>query len=393
MSAGAPLRVAVIAGEESGDLLGADLVRALAISLGEEPELFGVGGQHLAGLGLRTLFDPEEIALMGFSAVVARLPQLVRRIATTAHALADARPDVLITIDSPDFSLRVAKKVRALAPDIPVVHYVCPSVWAWRPGRAAHMAAFVDHVLCVLPFEVEVLRRLGGPPATYVGHRLVHDPAVVTAAERQRAKVPPAAGETIRLLVLPGSRRSELKRLTEPFGETVAIMQQRGLTLDLTIPTLPHLQQTLAEATRDWVTAPTIVTGAAQKYAAFGTADAALAASGTVSLELALAGVPLVSCYKADPLFKFAYSLLTTWTGSLPNLVADYPVVPEYYDSFLSPGLVARQPERLVADTPQRAAQRAGFADIARAMATERPAGEIAAEAVASLLGQRKTAP
>ncbi|MEP1292955.1 MAG: lipid-A-disaccharide synthase, partial [Nitratireductor sp.] len=254
-------------------------------------------------------------------------------------------------------------------------------------------AAFVDHVLCVLPFEVEVLRRLGGPPATYVGHRLVHDPAVVTAAERQRAKVPPAAGETIRLLVLPGSRRSELKRLTEPFGETVAIMQQRGLTLDLTIPTLPHLQQTLAEATRDWVTAPTIVTGAAQKYAAFGTADAALAASGTVSLELALAGVPLVSCYKADPLFKFAYSLLTTWTGSLPNLVADYPVVPEYYDSFLSPGLVARQLERLVADTPQRAAQRAGFADIARAMATEGRAGEIAAEAVASLLGQRKTAP
>ncbi|MVA97883.1 lipid-A-disaccharide synthase [Nitratireductor sp. CAU 1489] len=393
MNTNPPVRIAVVAGEESGDLLGADLVRALASSLGKEPQLVGVGGQHLAGLGLRTLFDPDEIALMGFTAVVARLPQLARRIATTARALAEARPDVLITIDSPDFSLRVAKKFRSIAPNIPIVHYVCPSVWAWRPGRAERMAAFVDHVLCVLPFEVEVLRRLGGPPATYVGHRLVHDPAVEAAADRQRAKKPAAAGEAVRLLVLPGSRRSELKRLMEPFGETVAIMTRRGLTIDLTIPTLPHLQETVATATRDWATAPKIVTAAEGKYDAFGAADAALAASGTVSLELALVGVPMVSCYKADLLFKLAYSFLTTWTGSLPNLVADYPVVPEYYDAFLRPGLVARQLERLAADTPQRAAQRAGFADITKAMATDRPAGELAAEAVKNLLYQRKTAP
>ncbi|WP_127598516.1 lipid-A-disaccharide synthase [Nitratireductor alexandrii] len=393
MSAAAPLRIAVIAGEESGDLLGADLVRTLADAFGHAPQLVGVGGQHLAGLGLRSLFDPEEIALMGFTAVVARLPQLARRIATTARALAEIRPDVLITIDSPDFSLRVAKSLRKRAPDIPIVHYVCPSVWAWRPGRAARMAAFVDHVLCVLPFEVDVLRRLGGPPATYVGHRLVHDPAIKAAAAHQRAKKPAMAGEAVKLLVLPGSRRSELRRLTEPFGKTVALMQQRGLKLDVTIPTLPHLQETLATTTRDWASVPNIVTTTQCKYDAFGQAHAALAASGTVSLELALAGVPLVSCYKADLLFKFAYSFLTTWSGSLPNLVADYPVVPEYYDAFVSPDLLARQLERLVADTPQRTAQRAGFAEIARAMATERPAGELAAETVKTLLNQRKTAP
>ncbi|HRP78868.1 MAG TPA: lipid-A-disaccharide synthase, partial [Aquamicrobium sp.] len=153
MSAARPLRIGIVAGEESGDLLGADLIAALSRLTGRPVELVGVGGRHLGSAGLTPLFDGSEIALMGITAVLRDLPRLMRRIGQTASAIAAAKPDCLITIDSPDFSLRVARKVRAAAPKIPIIHYVCPSVWAWRPGRAPAMRAYVDRVLCVLPFE------------------------------------------------------------------------------------------------------------------------------------------------------------------------------------------------------------------------------------------------
>src|SRR6185437_270644 len=185
MTASPPLRIAIVAGEESGDLLGADLVRALQRATGRDVELMGIGGRHLQALGLKPLFDGSEIALMGFTAILRDLPRLIRRIGETARAIAAAKPDCLITIDSPDFSLRVTAKVRALNPDIPIVHYVCPSVWAWRPGRAKAMRPAVDRVLCILPFEVSELDRLGGPPGTYVGHRLTQEPGVIAASSAQ----------------------------------------------------------------------------------------------------------------------------------------------------------------------------------------------------------------
>ena len=153
MSAARPLKIGIVAGEESGDLLGADIVAALKAATGREVELVGVGGRHLQALGLKPLFDAGDIALMGFSAVFRDLPRLIRRIGETARAIAAEAPDCLITIDNPDFTLRVAKKVRAANPAIPIVHYICPSVWAWRPGRAAAMKPYVDHILCILPFE------------------------------------------------------------------------------------------------------------------------------------------------------------------------------------------------------------------------------------------------
>ena len=169
MTAG-PLRIAIVAGEESGDLLGADLIAALKAKTGREIRLVGLGGRHLKALGLTPPFDASEIALMGFSAVLAGLPRLIRRIGQVASLIATEKPDCLVTIDSPDFSLRVAKKVCAANPTIPIVHYVCPSVWAWRPGRAPAMKPYVDHILCILPFEAKALERLGGPQGTYVGH-------------------------------------------------------------------------------------------------------------------------------------------------------------------------------------------------------------------------------
>ena len=203
----APLKIAVVAGEESGDLLGADLIAAMMGASGRPVELTGVGGGHLQALGLVSLFDPGSIALMGLSAVVKDLPSLIAKIRRTADAIIAAKPDVLIIIDSPDFTHRVARGVRARLPDLPIVDYVCPSVWAWRPKRAKAMSSYVDHVLCLLPFEVEALARLDGPKGTYVGHRLTSDEGLKAAWTAQSVRTPDPANPV--LLILPGSRRSD----------------------------------------------------------------------------------------------------------------------------------------------------------------------------------------
>lgn len=377
-----PLHIAIVAGEESGDLLGADLAKALRSSQDGALELSGVGGQHLQAMGLRSLFDPSEIALMGFSAVVRRLPKLIARINQTARAIIKAQPDCLVIIDSPDFTHRVARKVRAAAPAIPIVNYVCPSVWAWRPGRAGRMTSYIDHVLTILPFEPDVLQELNGPAATFVGHRLVQDDSIRRAAERQSVRKRPSAGETRNLLVLPGSRSSEVSALLEDFGKTVTILASRGHQLNVLVPTVPHVAERVHRETADWLVKPQIIENFDRKWQAFGEADAALAASGTVLLELALAGVPAISTYRSDPLFRLAASMITTWTGALPNLIADRVVIPEYYDRMIRPGLLARKLERLMIDGPDRAVQLEGYSEIADRMKTPRPSGELAADVV-----------
>ncbi|MGS1093330.1 lipid-A-disaccharide synthase [Aquamicrobium terrae] len=382
-----PLRIAIVAGEESGDLLGADLVRALEQATGRKVELIGVGGRHLESLGLKSLFNAGEVALMGISAIVRDLPRLIRRIGQTAAAIAGSGPDCLITIDSPDFSLRVAKKVRAAAPSIPIVHYVCPSVWAWRQGRAAAMRPYVDRILCILPFEVEELGRLGGPPGTYVGHRLTQDPGVARAAAGQDGPRDLSPDRTKTLLLLPGSRRGEVGRLLEPFGETVTELRKRGHSLRLLLPTVPHVAAMVEKTVAGWQFKPEITADPEAKWRAFAEADAALIASGTVSLELALSGVPMVSCYKLDPIIKpVAPLLLKIWSASLPNLIADRAIVPEFYDRFVRPQMLARQIEALFMEGGMRAWQKDGFAEVRRRMATERPAGAIAADAVLELV-------
>lgn len=380
-----PLKIAIIAGEESGDLLGADLVRALRAD-GREVELMGVGGRHLVEQGLASLFPAEKIALMGVSAILLDLPQLIRRISTTASAIVAAKPDCLITIDGPEFTLRVARKVRAAAPDIPTIHYVCPSVWAWRPGRAADMKAFIDEVLCILPFEAAELKRLGGPPGVYVGHRLTRDPGVIEAAAMQAGPRDLADDREKTLLVLPGSRRGEVSRLIGPFGETVDILRARGHRVRLLLPTVPHVAELVRSSTANWKLQPEILLDPAEKWRAFGQADAALIASGTVSLELALCGVPMVPCYKLDPLARILRRLVTAWSALLPNLIADRAVVPEMIDFMVRPPMMARYIEALMGDTELRRWQKAGLAEVSRRMATDRAPGEVAAEAVLSMV-------
>ena len=377
-----PLKIAILAGEESGDLLGADIVEALKRETGREVHLVGIGGRHLQALGLVPLFDGSEIALMGLSAILRDLPRLMRRISQTAKTVADEKPDCLITIDSPDFSLRVAKKVRAIDPVIPIIHYVCPSVWAWRPGRAVAMKPYVDHILCILPFEVKELSRLGGPPGTYVGHRLTHDPGVLGAARAQGLPRDLSGDRVKTLLVLPGSRRGEVHRLIGSFGETVSILRARGHNLRLLLPTVPHVADLVRTSVARWDERPEIILDPERKWQAFGKADAALIASGTVSLELALSGVPMISCYRFDPIMRMVQSLITVWSAALPNLIADRPVVPESYNQYVRPHYLARQLEALFSDTAYRAWQKDGFGEVARRMATDKPSGDIAADVV-----------
>ncbi|MDB5525238.1 MAG: lipid-A-disaccharide synthase [Rhizobium sp.] len=388
---GAPLTVAIVAGESSGDLLGADLIAALKVESGRQIALVGVGGPALSEQGLTSLFHFSEIAIMGFVAVVKKLPRLLSLIGRTADAIIAARPDVLIIIDSPDFTHRVAKKVRKALPDLPVVNYVCPSVWAWKEYRAPAMRAYVDHVLAVLPFEPEAMARLDGPPTTYIGHRLRALPELLqvreTLIERRRGMV----SEVSNILLLPGSRNHEIRRLLPIFGETIKVLASRGTHCRLLLATVPYQQESVRELTQGWQQQPEIFVGEAAKWQAFAEADVALAASGTVLLELALAGIPTISTYKTDVLIRMVLARIKAWSGALPNLIADYPVVPEYFDEFIRPTALARWLERLGTDTPDRAAMLTGFQEVFDRMATERAPGEHGAAIILDLLHNKKT--
>ncbi|WP_034854651.1 lipid-A-disaccharide synthase [Sinorhizobium sojae] len=384
-------KLAVIAGEVSGDLLGADLVRALRGRVGGAVDLVGVGGEALEAEGLVSLFDYSELSIMGFSQVLARLPKLLQRIRQTASAIIAARPDALVIIDSPDFTHRVARRVRAALPELPIIDYVCPSVWAWKPERAPRMRAYVDHVLAVLPFEPEVMQTLGGPPTTYVGHRLAADVNVLAVLQERLVNQQSGEARTGKTcLLLPGSRASEVSRLLPIFREAVEELAGRHRDMRFLLPTVPRQEGRVRELTASWKVQPEISVSADRKWQAFAEADAALAASGTVVLELALAGVPVVSIYYADWLVTLLHSRIRIWTAALPNLIADFPVVPEYFNRAIRPAALARWFERLSGDTAQRRAMLDGFAIVQERMATDRPPSESAADVVFDYLQSKK---
>ncbi|OLP60013.1 lipid-A-disaccharide synthase [Xaviernesmea oryzae] len=378
MSAFSPLTVAVVAGEVSGDLLGGDLIRALKRATEKPLRLVGVGGEDLQREGLVSLFDYSELSIMGLSQVLARLPKLIRRIRQTADAIIAARPDVLVIIDSPDFTHRVAKRVRAALPELPVIDYVCPSVWAWKEYRAVKMLGYIDHVLAVLPFEPEVMARLGGPRTTYIGHRLAQDPQVLDVRAHQTTKTGEER-EPKTCLLLPGSRGSEITRLLPEFRAAMAVLRERHPTMRFLLPTVPRHEARVRAIIADWADKPEVRAGTDAKWQAFAEADAALAASGTVILELGLCGIPVVSTYRADWLITLMQRRIRIWTGALPNLIADYPLVPEYFNESIRAGALARWIERLAFDTPQRRTMREGFDLVMARMQTPVPPGEAGA--------------
>ena len=385
------LKIAFIVGEESGDALAADLLAALRAAYDGEIAAIGVGGPQLQALGLETLFDPHEIALFGLTSVLAKLPRLLSLIRSASAKITEENPDCLIIVDSPDFTHRVAKRVRAARPGIAILNYVCPSVWAWRQGRAKVMRTYVDEVLAILPFEPDFLANLGGPPATYVGHRLASDPLILKAHEAQSAIELDRFADwkrPIRLLCLPGSRRGEIERHMGVIGETLADLQQRGRKVQVRTQTLPKHEALVRRLSKDWPIQPEISTDMAGREAAFSTADAALAASGTVTLELALAGIPAVSIYRLDPVMRLFRRSVKIWTASLPGLIADQPIIPEFFDEMIRPGKLARELEKLARPGPCRDAQLQGFELVRERLRTERPSGELAAGRVLEWIGK-----
>jgi lipid-A-disaccharide synthase len=354
------LSVFIVAGEESGDRLGGALMQALSRRFDGPITFEGVGGRDMAAQGLHSLFPIEDIAIMGFIAIPLRLADILRRIRETVAAVVAMQPDVLVIIDSPDFSHRVARRVRAAAPSIPIVDYVSPTVWAWRPGRARAMRTYVDHVLALLPFEPAAHARLGGPPCTYVGHPLVESATALRPnpdEARRRDASPPV------VLVLPGSRTSEIKRLLAVFGEAASLLAQRNGPLELILPTVPRQLQRVTKETASWPTRPRIIVDAEQKAAAFRTARAALAASGTVTLELAIAGVPAVVAYTASLIEELIVRpLIKVETIVLTNLVLDEKVMPEFVQRQVRAERLAAALASLIDDTPERNKQLRAFA-------------------------------
>ena len=385
-----PLTIAVIAGEVSGDLLGADLIAALKRQHDGPVSLIGVGGDGLEAEGLHSLFDFSELSIMGITQVLAKLPSLIRRIRQTADAIIAARPDLLLIIDSPDFTHRVAKRVRKALPDLPVVNYVCPSVWAWKEYRATAMLGYVDHVLAILPFEPEVMGRLGGPPTSFVGHRLTVDADMLETRARRaaRAAAPDASGRRT-VLILPGSRGGEIRKLLPVFGQAAEEFVRRNGDTRLLLPTVPRQEALVRAMVKDWSLPVEIAAGPAAKWQAFAEADAALAASGTVILELGLAGIPVISAYKADWLIRLMHARIKAWSAALPNLIADYVVVPEYFNEVVRPANLARWLERLSTDTPERRAMLAGFDLVRDHMTTDRPPGAVAADIVLQVMADK----
>lgn len=332
------LRVALVAGEHSGDQLGFKLMRALREATGGAAEFSGVGGEAMEAEGLKSLFPMSDIAVMGILPVIARLPTVLARIRQTAEALIASPPDILVIIDSPDFTHRVAKRVRAVLPKLPVVDYVSPTVWAWRPGRAKKMRAYVDCVLALLPFEPAAHERLGGPRCVYVGHPLIERLAEFrpNADEARRRETTPTS-----VLVLPGSRRSEISRLMDDFGAALGLLAAEIGPIEVTLPTLPHIEAEVRARAISWPVTPNIVLGEAAKFATYRTARVALAASGTATLELALAGVPMVGAYKVSRVEELLKYIVKVPSILLPNLILREKAIPEILQHDCTPEALA----------------------------------------------------
>ncbi len=381
------LHICVVVGEESGDAMGAAIVNALRDRLGTDVGLHisGTGGDALQAAGLRSIFPLADIAVMGISAVIARLPLILRRIADATRHVVETKPDLLLVIDSPDFTHRVAKRVRQAEPAIPIVKVVSPSVWAWRPGRAKAMAAYVDRLLAILPFEPAVHERLGGPPTTYIGHPLIERLNELRPPGGDNTEILPAAP----VLLLPGSRAGEIARHMSLFGEVVEKVEARHPGVEFVLPAVPRVRGAIEDALREW-SRPVRVVEPGKKYEAMRTARAALAVSGTVTLELALARLPMVVAYRLDPIVA-----RLRWLGSvpsivLPNLVIGRNAFPEFVHEDATVDALTDALLPLLDSGPVRDAQLVAADEVVAAMVGDGVApSDIAARAILDLLSER----
>lgn len=363
----------IVAGEPSGDQLGGKLMAALKTACNGKITIEGVGGEAMEAQGLRSLFSLADITVMGLLAILKRYPQLRRRALETVEAVLAAEPDAVVIIDSPEFTHRVASRIRKARPDIPIIDYVSPSVWAWRPGRAKRMKRYVDHVLALLPFEPEAHERLGGPKCTYVGHPLIEKSDWIRKLDTEALIEKLNLDRSLPVLVmLPGSRASEVRILREPFKGALEQLEEKIGKFEILVPIVPSVRPLVEEMLEPWGKRVHFLDGEEDKFRSFRLANAALAASGTVTLELALAGTPMVVGYRVEPLtapvIRF---LIKAQSIVLANLILGRNAFPEFIQELCTPGKLADALEPLMADSTERQAQLDALEDVYAKMVVE----------------------
>ncbi|EHM03344.1 lipid-A-disaccharide synthase [Acetobacteraceae bacterium AT-5844] len=369
--------VYLVAGEASGDLLGARLIAALRAA---RPDLTfaGVGGDRMAEQGFSSLFPMRELAVMGLAEVLPNIRRLSRRLDETVADIMARRPAVVVTIDSPGFGLRVAARVRPKG--FRILHYVAPQVWAWRPGRVKRIAKEVDRILALLPFEAPFFEK-AGIPVDFVGHSILESGADKGDAVRFRALHGIAPDERV-VLVMPGSRRSEVGRLLPTFGAALKLAAARVPKLRPVVPLAGPVEETVRAAAADWHPPPILVRDISEKYDAFAAAEVGLIKSGTSSLEVALAGVPMVVGYRVNPLTAaIVRRLIKVEHVSIVNLLAKRSIIPELLQQDCTPEKLSAELVRLLTDPAAAAAQREGFATVFDML---RPEGGIPSHAAAT---------
>jgi len=356
------MRIFLVAGEASGDRLGAALMAALK-TLRPDVTFDGIGGALMAEQGLTSRFPMEELSVFGIAEVLPKYRHLKRRISETARAVINTTPDVMITIDAPDFSLRVARLVKA-ASDIRTVHYVAPSVWAWRPGRAEKMAKSIDQVLALLPFEPKYMEA-AGMRCDFVGHPLVAEP-LASADEIHQFRAETGINDAPVLLVLPGSRRGEVSRLCPIFAEALRPVIAKTPNIRIVVPAARAVASAVTEAVQNWPGNPVVLDPSgmtneaeiARKRAAFGAANFALAASGTVSLELAATATPMVIAYDMNWItWQIMSRMARIDTVTLVNLINGANVIPEFLGPACKPDAVATALNELISKEAAQAVQ------------------------------------
>ncbi len=378
--------VYMVAGEPSGDALGAPLMAALTGAAGGDVAYAGIGGPLMEKEGLKSLFPMPELTVMGLAEVIPQIPGLLRRVNQTADDIVAKSPVAVVTIDSPDFSFRVAKRVKARAPEIPLIHYVAPTVWAWRPGRARKIAAFLDHILCLFRFEPPYFER-EGLAASFVGHPVLSGriPNGDGPDFRKRHNIP--AAQPV-LTVLPGSRKGEVGRLLPVLRECVMALARDVPSLHVAVPTVENVLPEVRAETNAWPVPVMLISSEHEKADAFAASGAAIAASGTVTLELAAARVPAVVIYKVNPVSAFLGRLLIKFEWvSLPNILMKKEIYPEFLQEDCMPAkIVPAVKARLLGTNKGETAE--DLREVLKQLGPSGPApAEAAAAAVRNVIG------
>jgi lipid-A-disaccharide synthase len=381
----------LVAGEPSGDALGRQLIEGLKQLTQGRLRIIGVGGPLMRAAGLQSLFSLDDTSVMGLREVVPRVPRILARVRQAAAFAAKMRPDITVTIDSPDFTHRVAKAIRRKAPDLKLVSYVAPQVWASRPDRAKKMATYFDHVLCLLPFEVPFFAD-AGLKATFVGHPVVERAPAAGLGATFRAKYGIGANERI-LVLLPGSRLSEIRFLWPVFRDAIVQTEAKTGALRIVLPTVPTVANRVKTLVSEWGRSVLVIEDPQEKFAAFEAADVALAASGTVSTELALSATPMVIGYRLGRLTAMiARRYVRVSYITLINLILNRRAIPEFVQDDCTAENLSAELVQLITNSAARVAQVTASAQAVKALGLgeEKPSVRAARAVLAVMREPRK---